>query len=67
MTNTKFQNKKLIWQVPAFILLLISMGNLIMLFTLKGDNLTGQMFLYGSINSVVVGGSFALGLFYMVK
>jgi sensor histidine kinase YesM len=67
MTNTKIQYKKLIWQVPAFILLLIAMGNVIMLFTLKGDNLTGQMFLYGSINSVVVGGSFALGLTFMIN
>jgi sensor histidine kinase YesM len=67
MTEKQIQLKKLIWQVPAFMLLLIAMGNLIMLFMLRGENLTGKMFLYGSINSVVVGGSFALGLTLMVK
>ena len=67
MTEKQIQLKKLIWQVPAFMLLLIAMGNLIMLFILKGENLTGKMFLYGSINSVVVGGSFALGLTLMVQ
>jgi len=67
MTNQSFQLKKLIWQVPAFILLLIAMGNLTMLFLLKGEEFTGQMFLYGSINSVLVGGAFALGLTFMVN
>lgn len=65
MTDKQIQFKKLIWQVPAFILLLIAMGNLIMLFFLRGEKLTGQMFLYGSINSVFVGGSFAIGLALM--
>jgi len=67
MTEQQIQIKKLLWQVPAFILLLIAMGNLIMLFMLRGENLTGKMFLYGSINSIVVGGSFALGLTLMVN
>jgi sensor histidine kinase YesM len=67
VTNKPMKLKKLIWQVPAFILLLIVMGNLTMLFVLKGEKLTGQMFLYGSINSVLVGGSFAIGLSLMVN
>lgn len=67
MTEYKTQLKKLIWQVPAFILLLIAMGNLTMLFVLKGEKFTGQMFLFGSVNSVLVGGSFAIGLALMVN
>jgi LytS/YehU family sensor histidine kinase len=68
MTISKpIQIKKLIWQVPAFILLLIAMGNLTMMVVLQGEKLTGQMFLYGSINSVLVGGSFAIGLSFMVN
>ena len=67
ITGKQIQLKKLIWQVPAFILLLIVLGNVTMLVVLKGDKLTGQMFLYGSINSVLVGGSFALGLSLMVN
>jgi sensor histidine kinase YesM len=63
----QIQLRKLIWQVPAFILLLIAMGNLTMLVVLQGEKLTGQMFLYGSINSVLIGGSFALGLSFMVN
>lgn len=68
MTTSKpIQLRKLTWQIPAFILLLIVMGNLTMLVVIKGEKLTGQMFLYGSINSVLVGGSFALGLTLMVQ
>jgi len=67
MTDKQIQFKKLIWQVPAFILLLIAMGNLTMLIVLKGEKFTGQMFLFGSVNSVLVGGSFAIGLALMVN
>lgn len=67
VTSNPMKLKKLIWHVPAFILLLIVMGNLTMLFVLKGEKLTGQMFLYGSINSVLIGGSFAIGLSLMVN
>ena len=62
MTDMKIQLKKLIWQVPSFILLLVVMGNLMMLFLPHGEKYTWQLFLYCSINSVLVGGSFALGL-----
>ena len=67
MTNTQTNLKKLIWQVLFSILLLIVLGNLIMLIVLRGEKLTGQMFLYGSINSVLVGGSFMLGMMLMVR
>lgn len=66
MTNTKIQFEKLIWQVPAFILLLIAMGNLIMLIILRGEAFTYQMFLYTSINSALVGGTFMIALTAMV-
>jgi len=67
MTNQPIQLKKLIWQVPAFILLLIVLGNLTMLVALDGEAITQQMFLYGSINSVLIGGSFAIGLSLLIK
>lgn len=66
MTDTKIQLNKLIWQVPALILLLIAMGNLIMLIFLRGETYTFQMFLYSSINSVLVGGTFMIGLTTMI-
>ena len=59
--------KKLIWQVPAWMLLLIVMGNLIMLTVTRLENITGQMVIYGSINSVLVGGSFMLGITLMIN
>jgi len=67
MTDQPIQLKKLIWQVPAFILLLIVLGNLTMLVALDGQKITPQMFLYGSINSVLIGGAFAIGLSLMVR
>jgi len=60
------QIKKLIWQVPAFLLLLIAMGNLIMVVVFWGAKYTWEMFLYSSINSVLVGGTFMIGLTTMV-
>ena len=66
MNLLQISSKKLYWQIPAWILLLIVIGNLVMLFFLNGEELTGRMFLYGSINSVLVGGSFMLGLTFMI-
>lgn len=67
MTISSNQYKKLIWQVPAFILLLIAMGNLIMLIVLHGEKFTFQMFKYGTINSVLVGGTFLISVVTMVS
>ena len=67
MSNRKINFKKLIWQVPAFILLLITIGNIIMAFATGDEVITSQMILYGSINSVLIGGAFALGLSFIVK
>jgi len=67
MINKQFNFKRLIWQVLFSILLLIVLGNLILLIVLQGEKLTGQMVLYGSINSVIVGGSFMLGLTTMIR
>ncbi|HEY3372896.1 MAG TPA: histidine kinase [Prolixibacteraceae bacterium] len=66
MDSKQLQVKKLIWQIPAFILLLLAMGNLIMLYILRGETYTFQMFLYCSFNSVLVGGSFWIGMAIMV-
>ena len=65
--NKQINLKKLIWQVLASILLLIVLGNLIMLIVAHGEKITGQMFLFGSINSVIVGGSFMIGLTTMIR
>jgi sensor histidine kinase YesM len=59
--------KKLIWQIPAFMLLLIAMGNLIMLSVAKLEYITPQMVIDGSISSVLIGGSFMLGIKWMIR
>jgi len=66
MTDKQFQFKKLIWQIPAFMLLLVAMGNIIMLLVFRGQRFTWEMFLYSSVNSVVVGGIFMIGLTVMI-
>ncbi len=67
MTNQPIQLKKLIWKIPAFILLLIAMGTLIMLFVLRGETYTWKMFIYSATNSVLVGGAFMIGLTLMIN
>ncbi len=67
MMNKQPNRKKLIWQVLASILILIVLGNLIMLFVAHGEKITGRVILFGSINSVLVGGSFMLGLMFIVS
>ena len=66
MMNKQTNLKKLIWQVPAWVLLLIVMGNLILLFIVRGGKYTFEMFLYSSVNSVLIGGTFMIGLTIMV-
>lgn len=65
-SSKQIQLKKLIWQVPAFMLLLVAMGNIIMLIAFHGERFSREMFLYSSINSVLVGGTFMLGLMTMI-
>ncbi len=67
MDNRQYQFKNLIWQVPAFMLLLALMGNLIMVAVLQGEKFTREMFVYSSVNSVLVGGSFMIGLTVMIN
>src|ERR1035437_2389759 len=67
MKNNKTNFKKLIWQVPAFILLLIVMGNVLMLILFHDLKFTGQLFLIASVNSVLVGGIFAIVIGSMVN
>lgn len=67
MMKNQTNLKKLIWQVPAWILLLIVMGNLILLFLIRGGKYTGILFLYSSLNSVIIGGAFIIGLSTMVN
>lgn len=62
MTNEQNQISKAFWQIPAWILLLIAIGNGIMLIILNGKKYTTEMFLLASLNSVLVGGSFMIGL-----
>ncbi|MDP2334883.1 MAG: histidine kinase [Bacteroidota bacterium] len=67
MTETNFQLKKLIWKVPAMILLLITMGNLIALILIRVESYTFPMFVNSSLNSVLVGGTFMIGLTTMIQ
>ena len=67
MTNKQIDLKKIVWQVLFSFLLLIVLGNLIMLIFLQGMLPTGQMILNGSISSVLIGGSFMLGLTFMIR
>jgi len=67
MDNRQYQFKNLIWQVPAFMLLLALMGNLIMLAVFQREKFTREMFVYSSVNSVLVGGSFMIGLTVMIN
>lgn len=67
MTDKQIRYKKLIWKVPAFMLLLAAMGNLIMLIVFRGEKITGQTILYSSVNSIMVGGAFAIGIALMVN
>lgn len=60
MTHSSTQYKKLIWQVPMMILILIVIGNLILLFNLQGEKYTWHWFLYGTVNSVIIGGAFVV-------
>ena len=60
MTKSSAQYKKLLWQVPMMILILIVIGNLMLLFSLQGEKYSWQWFLYGSVNSVIVGGAFVI-------
>ena len=67
MTNIQIQFKKSIWQIPFMILILITIGNLILLFSLKGEKYSWQWFLYGSANSVIIGGIFIIVINSMVS
>jgi len=42
------------------ILILITIGNIILIFSLQGEEYTWQWFLYGSVNSVIIGGAFII-------
>ena len=67
MTDEPNKLPKAFWQIPAWILLLIAIGNGIMLITLQGAPYTIDMFFLASLNSVLVGGSFMIGLKLIVQ
>ena len=60
MTNIKISYKKFILQILAFIALLIVMGNLLFLILFHELKYTGHLFLIVTVNSVLVGGIFAI-------
>jgi sensor histidine kinase YesM len=66
MDAKQTQLKKLTWKIPLFLLILIGLGNLIMIVVLRGELPTRQMILYGSLNSVLVGGTFMFGLTFII-
>ncbi len=67
MTNPQSHSIRLILKVPLMILLLITMGNLIMLLLLRNEIYTWKMFTFASVNSVLIGGAFMIGLSVMVN
>ncbi len=67
MTNIKISFKKFIWRVLAFILVLIVMGNMLMLILFHDLKFTAHLFLIASVNSVLVGGIFAIVIGNMVN
>jgi sensor histidine kinase YesM len=67
MTNNTANLKKFLWQVPLFILLLIAIGNAIVLLFMRNVPYTGKIFLYSSLNSVLIGGTFMLALKMLVN
>ena len=60
MTNIKISYKKFILQILAFIALLIVMGNLLFLILFHELKYTGHLFIIVTVNSVLVGGIFAI-------
>lgn len=62
MTDKPVQLKKLFWQVPLAILLLIALGNAVVLVFMRNVHYTGKVFLFSSINSVLIGGAFMAGI-----
>jgi sensor histidine kinase YesM len=67
MNSIKSRYKKLIWQVPLTALFLMVLGNLIMLVAMHEVPRTLQIFVYGAVNSVVIGGIFMIGLTLIVS
>jgi len=67
MINIQSQFKKLYWQIPLMILILITIGNLILIFSLQGEQYSWQWFLYASANSVINGGAFIIVINTMVS
>ncbi len=67
MSDSQNQFQKLLLKILLLLLLLIAMGNLLMLVLLRSINYTLEMFIYTSINSLLIGGSFMVGLTTMVK
>ena len=60
MTTIKISYKKFILQILAFIALLIVMGNLLFLILFHELKYTGHLFIIVTVNSVLVGGIFAI-------
>ncbi|MBL7967199.1 MAG: histidine kinase [Prolixibacteraceae bacterium] len=67
MENITARLTKLVAKVLLFAAILIALGNLIMLVFLRGSGYTMQMFVYSSVNSVLVGGAFLIGLTVMIN
>ncbi len=67
MTSKKITFKKFIFRVLAFVLLLIVIGNLMMLVIFRDLKFTGHVFLIASVNSVLVGGTFAITIGTLIK
>ncbi|MFY9152688.1 MAG: histidine kinase [Prolixibacteraceae bacterium] len=59
--------RKLIWKIPFMLALLIGMGNVIMIIFLPVNEYSWRIFLYASLNSVLIGGTFMFVLSAIVR
>jgi len=67
MDNQPKSLKNFVWATLFFLVLLIAMGSIIMLFLVQGEEFTWNMFLYSSVNSVLIGGTFMISLSAMIR
>ncbi len=67
MLDNETRFDKLIWKIPIMFVILISMGNLLMIVMLRNEPYTLKMFTYASVNSVLFGGTFMIGLTMIIK
>lgn len=62
MSDKENRFDKLTWKIPIMLVILIVIGNLLMLLMLTNEAYSLKLFTYTSLNSVLIGGTFIVGL-----